>query len=85
MHNLILNHKLSTKVDVRSYFGVKFISIFCYVKEVRTILISTKLTSGTFYFKNNYGTVITCIIAIINATGAAMLDTQSLGLSPSLK
>jgi hypothetical protein len=55
------------------------------VKEVRTILISTKLTSGTFYFKNNYGTVITCIIAIINATGAAMLDTQSLGLSPSLK
>jgi len=51
------------------------------VKEVRTLLIPTKLTSGTLYFKKNYGTVIMCIIAIINATGATMLDTQSLGLS----
>jgi hypothetical protein len=55
------------------------------VKEVRTLLIPTKLTSGTLYFKNNYGILIMCIIAIINATGATMLDTQSLGLSPYLK
>jgi hypothetical protein len=55
------------------------------VKEVRTLLIPTKLTSGTFYFKNNYGIVIMCITAIINATGRTMLDTQSLGLRLSLK
>lgn len=39
-------------------FEVEFISIFCYVIEVRTLLIPTKLTSGTLYFKDNYGIVI---------------------------
>jgi hypothetical protein len=66
-------------------FEVEFISIFCYVKEIRTLLIPTKLTSGTLYFKSNYGILLMCIIAIINATGATMLDTKSLGLSSSLK
>lgn len=33
-------------------FEVEFISIFYYVKEVKTLLIPTKLTSGTLYFKN---------------------------------
>jgi hypothetical protein len=66
-------------------FEVEFISIFCYVKEIRTLLISTKLTSVTLYFKSNYETVIMCIIAIINATGATMLGTEFLRLSSSLK
>jgi hypothetical protein len=70
---------------LEAVFEVEFISIFCYVKEVRSLLIPTKLTSGTLYFKNNYGIVIMCISAIINATGVTMLDTQSLALNPSLK
>lgn len=77
----MLNHTLSTKVDVRTRLWSWVYQYFYYVKEVRTLLIPTKLTSGTLYFKKNYGTVIMCIIAIINATGATMLDTQSLGLS----
>lgn len=62
---------------LEAVFEVEFISIFCYVKEVRTLLLPTNLTSGALYFKNNYGILIMCIIAIINATGATMLNTQS--------
>jgi len=53
---LIINCLQKQMLEV--VFEVEFISIFCYVIEVRTLLIPTKLTSGTLYFKDNYGIVI---------------------------
>jgi hypothetical protein len=60
-------------------FAVEFMSIFCYVEKVKTVLIPTKLTSEHYILKTIDGIVIMCIIAIINVNGATMLDTQSLG------